>query len=283
MMKVLVTGANGQVGQEVVLLGQKKAWHVLAYSSQNLNITNAQQIADYMLKEKPDFVVNAAAYTKVDLAEDEKEQAFLVNATGVENLAKACKAQNAPLIHLSTDYIFDGKKPEAYVETDTANPQNAYGASKWAGEEVLRSIWENHIILRVSWVFGQHGNNFVKTMLKLKDKDQLKIVADQQGSPTGARHIAEVIIKIIENLDCQFGTYHYTDAPFTTWYDFAKTIFDEAKLLCHPELIAIAASEYPTKALRPLNSKLDCTKIKTTFGISQRLWNEELIQCLKTF
>ena len=282
-MKVLVTGAKGQVGQEVVLLCQQKGWETLAYSSQDLNITNASQTLECLTKEKPDFVVNCAAYTKVDLAEDEKDQAFLVNALGIENLANACKIQDIPLIHLSTDYIFDGLKQKPYVETDAANPQNIYGASKWAGEEFLRSNWEKHIILRVSWVFGQYGNNFVKTMLKLKEKDQLKIVADQQGSPTGAKHIAEVIVKIIENLDCQFGTYHYTDAPFTTWYNFAKTIFDGAQLSHCPEIIAIPSSEYPTKASRPLNSKLNCAKIRDTFGIIQKPWKEELIQCLKTY
>lgn len=286
-MRVLITGATGQVGQEVRLTCYKKDWQVFAYSSQELDITNPRQVQYCFNKDRPEYIINCAAYTKVDLAEDEKDQAFLVNTEGVRILAESCKQYSIPLIHLSTDYIFDGSKTNAYQEYDVPNPQNVYGQSKWAGEKMLQSIWNQHIILRISWVFGRFGNNFVKTMLRLKDKQILKIVADQHGSPTGTYHIANVIIKLIEHPDLKknFGVYHYTDYSTVSWFDFAKIIFETAYsqglIDKFPELSAISTSEYAAKALRPLNSEMDCTKIKNTFGIHQAPWHEELNLVLK--
>lgn len=274
-MKVLITGALGQVGQEVTLLCKEKSFEVLPYSSQELDITKEQDVSGILTKHKPDFVINCAAYTKVDLAEDEKEKAFLVNASGVKFLANACKHLDIPMIHISTDYVFDGKKNVWYVEEDIANPLNIYGASKWQGEELLRSSFDKHIILRVSWVFGRFGNNFVKTISRLaKERLELKIVADQKGSPTGASHISEVILKIIEhpNLKDHWGTYHYTDAPVTNWYDFAKAFIDPKQC----SILPILANEYPLKAIRPQNSVLNCDKIAKVFGIKQAPWQQEL-------
>lgn len=272
-MKILVTGAMGQVGQEVTTLLGANHYAVLAYSSQDFDITQAHSIPAV------DYVINCAAYTAVDKAEDEPEKAFAVNAMGVENLAQLCKNQNIPLIHLSTDYVFDGHKPTPYLETDDTHPQNIYGASKLAGEAALRAHWEKHIILRVSWIFGRFGNNFVKTISRLAtERPQLKIVADQQGCPTGASHIAEVIFTIINhpNLQDSWGTYHYSDAPPTTWFDFAKSF---APASC--ELIPIRTEEYPLKASRPQNSVMNCAKIKRVFGINQAHWQEALTNLIE--
>jgi len=268
-MKILITGSQGQVGQEVTLACQAQGWETLAYTSKNFDITQTQELPDV------DYVINCAAYTAVDQAEDHREQAFLVNATGTHNLAKACKEKNIPLIQLSTDYVFDGNKKTAYCEEDHANPLNVYGASKWQGEELLRATWDRHLILRVSWVFGRFGNNFVKTILRLaQERDELKIIADQLGGPTGARHIAKVICTLLQHpkLHDHWGTYHYTDAPVTNWFEFAKNFITPS--IC--KILPLLAAEYPSKTTRPYNSALNCDKIFRTFGITQANWQEEL-------
>jgi dTDP-4-dehydrorhamnose reductase len=270
-MKLFITGANGQLGQELTLLAKAAGHEVLAYSSKALDITQSD-LADL---SGVDYLVNCAAYTAVDKAEDEPEKAFAVNAMGVANLAKTCAEYNVPMIHISTDYVFDGTKKAAYLETDTPNPQGVYGGSKLAGEALLQATWDKHIILRVSWVFGRFGNNFVKTITRLsQERDQLKIVADQHGSPTGASHIAKVILALLAHpqLTSHWGIYHYTDAPQTTWYDFAKSFVDPEKCT----LVPITTAEYPVKAKRPSNSVLSCDRINKIFGICQCSWQEEL-------
>ena len=270
-MKIVITGARGQLGTELVEQAIQAGFEVHAYSSQELDIT---QDLNLDLTEI-DALINCAGYTFVDKAEEEPEKSFVVNAIGVENLAKLCKKYDTPLIHLSTDYIFDGTKHSAYVETDAPNPQNVYGASKLKGEQSLQALWDKHIILRVSWIFGRFGGNFVKTIGQLsKRQAHLKIITDQIGSPTGSSHIAEVILTLLQHpkLQSNWGTYHYTDSPLTNWYDFAKSFVDPAQC----EVMPIRTAEYASKTKRPQNSALNCEKIKQIFGIQQRPWQTEL-------
>ncbi len=270
-MKVLITGAQGQVGQEVALHCKSQGFEVYAYSSEEWDITRADLGSPI---EKMDALINCAAYTAVDRAEDDAEKAFLVNAKGVETLALWCKQHAIPLIHLSTDYVFDGKKEGAYFETDHPAPQSVYGESKLAGEAALQAIWDQHIILRVSWVFGRFGHNFVKTIKRLaSEREELKVVSDQYGCPTGASHIANVIAKLLTHpaLPDNWGLYHYTDAPVTTWFEFAKTF---APATCR--ILPITTADYPVKAKRPFNSVMNCEKIARVFGIKQALWQDEL-------
>lgn len=275
-MIVIVTGAEGQVGSEVVSLFERAGHTVFPFNSTTLDIRNSAAIQAQLAPiQAAQALINCAAYTAVDRAEDEPEKAFQVNADAVKNLAEHCRDFNIPLLHLSTDYIFDGQKQGGYEETDAPHPQNIYGESKWAGEEFLRWTWEKHIILRVSWVFGRNGNNFVKTITRLaNERPQLKIVADQRGSPTGASHIAKTLLTLLNHpqLEENFGTYHYTDAPLTTWFDFAKSFIPEKSC----ELLPISTQDYPTQAKRPLNSHLNCDKIKRIFGIEQAYWQDEL-------
>ncbi|MCX7123519.1 MAG: dTDP-4-dehydrorhamnose reductase [Gammaproteobacteria bacterium] len=270
-MKIVITGAKGQLGSELVEQALHAGLEVQAYSSQALDITQ-----DLTLDlSGVDALINCAAYTAVDQAEDAPEKAFAVNATGVKNLAILCKKYQVPLIHLSTDYVFDGTKKGAYFETDPPNPQNVYGASKLKGEQLLQATWEKHIILRVSWVFGRFGNNFVKTILRLsQERPQLKIVSDQIGSPTAAQHISQLILTLLRHpkLQSNWGIYHYTDAPLTNWCDFAKNFVNPKQC----EITPIKTAEYLTKAKRPQNSALNCSKINHVFGIKQMEWKTAL-------
>lgn len=280
-MQVLVTGAKGQVGQEVVMAFRHQGHHVIACGSQDLDITDEQQVAQ-SLKQHQDlqFIINCAAYTAVDKAESNNEQAYAINALGPKYLAFYAQKQNIPLIHLSTDYVFDGSKEGAYVEEDPVNPQNIYGKTKWQGEEFLRSICERHIILRTSWVFGRFGNNFVKTMLKLfNERPELGIVDDQQGCPTAAQDIAEVIVKMCEyNLHHtpRWGTYHYCGTPQTTWCRFAHKIYELAQLTKPCLIKAISTEAYLTPAKRPKNSVLSTEKIHRDFNIMPASWEAGL-------
>ncbi len=275
-MRILVVGGQGQIGKALSLLFHKEGHSIFSFPSHQLNICNPISIEKAVAASLPlDFIINCAAYTAVDRAEDEPEKAFLVNAEGVKNLAECCKKWNVPLIHFSTDYIFDGEKISPYLETDTPNPQNIYGASKLKGEHLLSQSWEKHIILRVSWVFGPYGNNFVKTISALaQTRDHLKIINDQHGCPTGASHIAQIVLQLLNHpaLSKHWGTYHYTDAPLTTWYDFARSFVPQDQ--CQIE--AISSQNYPTRAKRPLHSALNCDKIFRIFGISQADWHHEL-------
>ena len=266
-MKILVTGAKGQVGTDVVLEAKKRGHEVYGFASAELDITDKAVVDTVLSSVMPDVVINAAAYTAVDKAETEKEKAYAVNEAGVKNLAEACKKLDIPLLHISTDYVFDGEKKEPYIETDTPNPTSVYGASKLAGEVALQNTWTKHIILRVSWVFGEHGNNFVKTMLRLaKERDEISVVNDQFGAPTSAKAIAECLLDIAEKnefgkVEFPWGLYHYQSDPGVTWYEFAKEIFKQAKEggVLDKEMIVnpIGSDQFPTPVKRPLNSKLD--------------------------
>jgi dTDP-4-dehydrorhamnose reductase len=265
-MKILITGAAGQVGRELVELATARKLDVAAFDSRSLDITDAHAVRTTIARERPDRVINAAAYTAVDRAEIETERAYAVNHNGVANLATACRGIGAPLLHISTDYVFDGNKSGEYVETDTPNPTSVYGASKLAGEQALASLWEQHITLRVSWIFGQHGNNFVKTMLRLgRERDELKVVNDQFGAPTGARCIAQALLDIATHPqlgadEFGWGVRHLRSEPGVTWYQFACEIFERAAQLGiiarKPQVHPITSAEFPPPVKRPVNSKL---------------------------
>lgn len=292
-MKILVTGANGQVGQELLstTLINKYSVNVVGLDKQALDITNFEHVLSTLSSQKPDVVINSAAYTAVDKAEDDIDLAYSINAKGPENLAKACKILNIPLLHISTDYVFDGNKPESYLETDIPNPSGIYGKSKLAGEQAIQNIHSMHYILRVAWVFGEHGNNFVKTMLRLgKERSELSIVADQKGCPTWAKDIAETLIKLAiqtAQQPIEWGIYHFTGDNETTWHGFAQQIFDSAlvnsSLTNKPTLQGITSEQYPTPAKRPLNSTLNCNKIKRALNIEQSNWLFGLNHVLKTW
>ena len=289
-MKLLITGARGQVGTELVNEANKRGYDVSAFGSKDLDITNADQVNKIVYQVKPDVLINAAAYTAVDKAEIEKELAYAINATGSEYLALICKKLDIPFLHISTDYVFDGEKKTPYCETDEPNPTGVYGVSKLEGEKNIQKIWDKHIILRVSWVFGEHGNNFVKTMLRLaKQRDELSIVDDQFGAPTAATAIACTLLDVVESpssnqQDCSWGVYHLQSDPGVTWYEFAQEIFQQAErsgkikktIKCNP----ITSSEFPTPVTRPLNSKLDGLKLKQNFGIDTVYWKNDLSKVL---
>lgn len=259
-MRILLTGKNGQLGRcfQDVLTGTDH--ELFAYGSTELNIADAQQVVEIVQHIKPDIIVNAAAYTAVDKAETDSDNAYLVNATGPELLAKQAAALNIPLIHVSTDYVFDGAAVEPYLPTDPTNPQGVYGASKLAGELNIAAVCEKHIILRTAWVFSEYGNNFVKTMVRLaKERDELSVVADQYGCPTYAGDLARAILHICEQHEqskpLAWGTYHYCGDTPTSWHGFARTIFAKAESLGviekRPQLKAISSDQYPTPAKRP--------------------------------
>ena len=283
-MRVLLTGCNGQVGFLLKQMLTNKV-ELLALTRQELDISNENLVTESINSFKPDVVINAAAYTAVDKAENEKELAFAVNSDGPEYLAKAANKFNAALIHISTDYVFEGNKAGLYVETDPVNPQGIYGKSKLAGEVAVKGHCDQHIILRTAWVFGEHGNNFVKTMLSLgKERDKLSIVSDQFGGPTYAGDIAATIIKIVKKFEADeninWGVYHYSGMPHVSWYEFAQNIFAKAKgnelLDSIPTLTAITTKEFPTSAKRPENSKLNSEKIEREFGVMPSDWQAEL-------
>lgn len=287
-MKILLTGAEGQVGREITeALWTEKAVELLRFSRSALDITKAEAVQEVFALHKPAVVINAAAYTAVDRAEQEKEQAFAVNREGVKNLALACRQWDVPLIHLSTDYVFDGDKTVPYTEEDERAPLGVYGDSKAAGEKILEETWEKHFIVRISWVFGRYGHNFVKTILRLaKERETLSVVADQIGSPTAAREVASLLSDLAEKTTQEnpvWGTYHFCGGRPVSWHEFAKTIVKHAgkkvSLRCHT-ILPITTAEYPTPAKRPKNSQLNADKIQKTYNISAGDWEKSLVQVL---
>ncbi|WED23258.1 dTDP-4-dehydrorhamnose reductase [Vibrio sp. JC009] len=283
-MKVLVTGSNGQVGYWLEKLLRDKA-DLLAVDQDELDITDKNAVFKTVESFQPDVVINAAAYTAVDKAEEEKELAYRVNRDGPLYLAQAANSIGASILHISTDYVFPGNKEGCYIEQDVTEPRSVYGASKLAGEQAVRENCHHHIVLRTAWVFGEHGNNFVKTMLKLADRESLSVVGDQVGGPTSAKDVATVLVRIA-NLIYQgdgvvFGVYHYSGTPYVSWYQFAEQIFDSALeqdlIAKKPELKEIVSEEYLTPVERPKNSKLDLSKIGEEFNIKGSDWKSELL------
>ncbi len=281
MKKILVTGANGQLGQCLQKISsQFEEFEFIFTDSETLDITNKEEVNDFFWQNAPDFCINAAAYTAVDLAETDIEKAFLVNADGTENLAEACAENNAQFIHVSTDYVFDGENNLAYTEEDFTNPLGVYGASKLAGDELALEVNPCSVILRTSWVYSEFGKNFVKTMLNLfATKDELNIVADQFGQPTNANDLAEAIMKIIKSEKITPGIFNFSNLGRISWFDFAEKIAElsDAKI----KLNAIETSQYPTPAKRPKNSVLDLDKISKTYGIQLKPWEESLEDCVQ--
>lgn len=287
---VLITGANGQVGREIVNHFFYKEIPLIPMDRKALDISDISMVKEVILDVMPCLVINPAAYTAVDAAENEKKKAFEINAEGVKNLALICSSLSIPMFHISTDYVFDGEKKGSYKENDPPSPQGVYAKSKLLGENLIREILREHIILRISWVFGRCGNNFVKTILRLaKEKKELRMVSDQRGCPTPAQDVAWVLGILAERYfhknELPWGTYHYAGRPDTTWYHLSKAVLEEAYALGMlermPSLLAITTEEYPTPAKRPRNSTLNCNKIYKTFGIKSRPWRLGLVETLK--
>jgi len=281
-MVVLVTGANGQLGQAIQSISDKHPKIDFKFcTSSDLDITSKENCELVFTKYKPDYCINAAAYTAVDKAESEPEKAHLINVVGAKNLAEVCKEFSTILLHVSTDFVFDGNKTTPYIETDVPNPTGVYGQTKLDGEKAIQETFDNYFIIRTSWVYSQFGNNFMKTMLRLaSERDSLSVVSDQIGTPTHAVDLAEALIKIITNChselvsESNFGIYNYSNEGQCSWYDFAKKIFEVNNISIN--LQPIPTSAYPTPAKRPAYSVLDKSKIKNVFGVEVKNWEESL-------
>ena len=277
---ILVTGINGQVGGAIMALKDDFPFELIPISRAEWNMAKEPEKAAKLIEQhQPAIVINPAAYTNVDGAEEDQETAFSVNATAVCELAKACQQADIPLLQVSTDYVFDGKKETPYTEDDLINPINVYGKSKAEGERLVREILNAHIILRTSWVFSKTGKNFVTTMRRLgKERDELKIVDDQRGGPTSADCIANVLMGIanqyLQGKAISWGTYHYAGSPVVSWYEFAEAIFEAEDKAHRPKLIPCISAEYPTKAARPRNSCLSSTKINYYLKVGKCTWSE---------
>lgn len=288
-IKILVIGATGQVGRSLVELGKRdQEFEVIALDHQTLDITHQQSIVSALTEHTPHYVINAAAYTDVEKAEEDQDACYALNGDAVRLLGQACAQAKVPLLHLSTDYVFDGNKSLPYTEQDETNPVSVYAFSKLAGEKALQEVMEQYIVLRTCGVFSPWRKNFVKTIFTAaQNKTELKVVNDQYCCPTGANDIARVLLAIIKQLNCganAWGVYHYVAADVTTWCEFADAIVHESSLILKRQLAAvtpITTKEYPTKAKRPANSVLDCQKILNTFGIQQRSWQSDMVDTIK--
>ena len=283
--RILITGGSGQVGH--CLKAQLEGCAELSVpDSSALDIADRRSVRQAVETFRPDYIINAAAYTAVDKAESNAERAFAVNRDGARHLAEAAEAAGAAMLHISTDYVFDGAGGAPYDEAAPTAPQNIYGASKLAGEQAVLAACRRAVVMRTSWVFGAHGQNFVKTMLRLgRERDSLGIVADQYGAPTAATDIAAALITVVrrhtpEQLAERAGIYHYCGSPYASWFEFAETIFAEAAaqgvLAKIPAVKPIATADYPTPAKRPADSRLDCGKIRAVFGIAPCDWHSAL-------
>ncbi len=289
-MKVLLTGGIGQLGSELRPRLVQRGWQVFAPGPEELDLARPEAIDFYWEKIRPELVINAAAYTAVDRAESEPDQAFAVNAEAPARIARLCRGSGASLLHVSTDYVFDGTKTTPYTEDDPVNPLGVYGRSKAAGEEAVRALCPRHVVIRTSWLYSAHGVNFVKTVMRLAgEREELRIVDDQQGCPTSAADLAQAIEAIALRLEqgagsiLPWGLYHYCGQGVTTWYGFAREIL--ALLQKHGRargvrVVPIATAEYPTPARRPAYSVLDCRRIETAFGLSRPPWTESLARVL---
>lgn len=279
--KILVTGANGQLGKEIRQLeGKYNGFEFVFLSREDMPIHHPELVRQVFEAYQPSYCINCAAYTAVDRAETESDLAFQVNAEAVGVLAAVCAARNCRLIHISTDYVFDGNGRRPYLPDDPTNPQSVYGASKLEGEKQAQQLNPDCIIIRTSWVYSEFGKNFVKTMLKLmKERPEISVVNDQTGSPTYAADLAEAILSIISESNWVPGVYHYSNQGSITWFDFAVAIRDRAGLstTIHP----IPSSAYPTPARRPGYSVLDLNAIRNTFRLTIRNWEEALADCIQ--
>lgn len=287
-LKILLIGATGQVGQSILRAGEVDGsvdW--VAPDQHTLNLLNADSIISVLSQHQPHYVINAAAYTDVEKAETDQDACYALNAHAVGVLGRACEAAHVPVIHLSTDYVFDGQQSLPYNEEDTPSPLSIYGASKLEGEKQLQLATDRYILLRVCGVFSPWRKNFVKSIFyAFKENKELRVINDQYCCPTGANDIARVLLAIVKQLECGaqvWGTYHYVAADVTTWHDFAESIVHESAKCLERKPITVTAiktHEYPTKAKRPANSVLNCQKIRNTFGIQQRSWQDDLVDVI---
>lgn len=283
MKKIIIIGGNGQLGNCIKKIAPdfENKYEFIFTDSQTLDITNEDQVNDFFYDHKPDFCINASAYTAVDLAEKEEEKAFAVNAYGVAHLAQACVDHKSILIHVSTDYVFDGDTNLSYSEDDFTNPIGVYGQSKRKGEELALEINPKTVILRTSWLYSEFNKNFLKTMMNLfSQKDELGIVADQFGQPTNANDLAEAIMEIIETPNKTFGIFHFSNYPETTWFEFAKKIAEFSKSAV--KLNPLTTEQYPTPAKRPTRSTLALDKIEQVYKIEPKHWENSLEDCVNT-
>ncbi|WP_158824897.1 dTDP-4-dehydrorhamnose reductase [Mucilaginibacter lacusdianchii] len=281
MSEIVVFGASGQLGHCLKQVAAEQHITDIYFPVEDeANILNVEALEKLFAEQKPAYCINCAAYTAVDKAEDDVDVARKVNKDGAANLARLCKEHNAVLIHISTDFVFEGNSANPLVETDEANPISVYGLTKLEGEQAVTELLPEHYILRTSWLYSEHGNNFVKTMLRLgKEKEELKIIADQIGTPTYAIDLAECIFTIIKSNAGKYGIYHFSNEGVTSWYDFAKAIFD----LSHTtvKVFPVRTAEYVTRAVRPAYSVMDKAKVKSTFGIEIPYWRDSLETCIK--
>lgn len=282
-MKILITGSNGQLGNEIrALAGDYPGFDFLYTDIDELDITDTLKVDAFFRENQPRAVINCAAYTAVDKAESDEPTAYLINAKAVENLSKSAAGIDALMVHISTDYVFDGNSPVPYNETDLTNPQSAYGRSKLAGEEAVRNNAGKGIILRTSWLYSAFGNNFVKTMMRYgSERDELKVVFDQVGTPTYARDLAGTILDIIPSALQNSGTelFHYSNEGVASWYDFAKTIMALAGIEC--QIKPILTKNYPLPAPRPCFSVLNKSKIKEIYKIEIPYWCDSVKHCIQ--
>ena len=282
MINLLVTGSSGQLGQclKQLLLS---ATDISCYfaAREDLDITNSDELQRFFSDHNFDYCINTAAYTNVEKAESEQKKAFLINAEGAYSLAKACKKHNVVLLHISTDYVFDGMAKTPYQEQDPTNPLNVYGASKLKGEQHIVDTWKKHFIIRTSWLYSQYGQNFLNSMLQFaKQKKALTITTQQKGTPTNANDLAQMLVTIIKTGNARYGVYHFSNQGEATWYDFAKAIF---KATGEIDTVNLAKTEhYATFAKRPSYSVLNCNKLKDTLGITYRNWEDSLKQIINS-
>jgi dTDP-4-dehydrorhamnose reductase len=288
-VKIIVTGSAGMLGRDLMERLAGAHFTAVGLTSAELDITRATEVSACMVDTHPDLVINCAAYTDVDKAESEPSRAFMVNRDGAANLADACKYKNIPLIHVSTDYVFNGKGERPYQETDGANPVNVYGRSKWEGEEAVRRRLRRHLIVRTAWLFGVHGKNFVKTILRLaRERDELRVVADQYGCPTWTGDLADGLVEMVRLIyqradRVEWGTYHFCGAGQTSWHGFAQAIIREGnkrEQLKVKSILPITTLDYPTPAARPLRSVLDCRKLSENFRIAPPGWQHGLARMM---
>ncbi|QXP80594.1 MULTISPECIES: dTDP-4-dehydrorhamnose reductase [Winogradskyella] len=283
MINVLITAKDGQLGQCFQSLVSKHPnLQFIFKSSSELDVTNKANIEDVFGASSFDYCINCAAYTAVDKAEEAVELADKVNHLGAQNLAEACKKFNTTLIHISTDFVFDGKSTVPYLEDDITNPLGVYGKTKLAGEQTISKLLPQHFIIRTSWLYSEYGNNFLKTMLRLaNERDEISVVGDQIGSPTYAKDLAEAVLQIIELRNTNYGIYHYSNEGEISWYDFAKEIFNVSN--SDIKLNKISTLDYPTPADRPKYSVLNTSKLVNNLHVSIPNWKFSLVKCIENF
>lgn len=278
-MKVLVTGVNGQLGYDVVKELEKKGHQAVGVDRKEMDLTSTQQIKECIENVNPEAIIHCAAYTAVDKAEEEEELCRRVNAIATKEIAENAKVLDVPMIYISTDYVFDGTKDGEYTEEDIPNPINVYGKTKYEGEVYVQELLNKYYIVRISWVFGKNGNNFIDTMLRLsKDREHLNVINDQVGSPTYTKDLSTLLVDMIES--DKYGIYHATNEGYCTWYEFANEIFNVSN--ANIEVNPIVTSEYPTKAKRPMNSKMNKDKLSINGFIKLREWKDALKDYIET-